>query len=744
MKQLYWRMRKSFFCIFLLCFSGLVVAQASDQSLAINTNTPIVFSDTKRIQVLEDVNENLAVQDVLQRQHEFKPVADMPEIVYYRHYWIAQRIFNSLSTDYVLRIDPTGWESIQPYSINANGEPVALKISGNAWVSHNHLADTNPFLPNSANAPSQFSLVTIPSGTEVMLLTRVVSSGLSPAKSFSLKLINHTKFLELKRFGIYVEGLLLGILLALAIFGAFLAYSNKDKTSLAYSVWIFVAMINTASNYMPEGPRMAEFFVDMEGIRFLHHYLYRPTFVASGYGQALFYAVFAATFLNVKKHAPWLYKLTIAYIVYVIAHYFVTNFMRHQIPQLYLWLPNGIFTFVILFSFFGVAFVRYREGQNDSGFLLIAIIPYLVFRTIYVLGLAGIPSPFTLMEPQGIGLLMHDSNVAQAIGICSEAVIMALAVIGRTRWLQTQLARNMQAQKVLVENQNRLLEETVQTRTKELQLRTDELAQQHEALDKAHRLVISSVDYASRVQRGQLPKLHRSKGRFVSLDVLWLPRDVIGGDLWWLGGTSDDHIFNLAVADCTGHGVPGAMLSSLVSHSLDRIYSDQPALSPSQALMHLDQMVRVALNQDSEFSESDDGCDAMVVRIDRADQHIVYAGAKIDLLQVSSQRGVIRHPSARTSLGYRDAPRQANQPQDHRISYQSGDVFVVVTDGFTDQVGGQGARLSSFGYKRLQVTLQNCVGMDAPGITQLLHQTLMQWRAAQTQRDDITVVVFQL
>jgi len=68
----------------------------------------------------------------------------------------------------------------------------------------------------------------------------------------------------------------------------------------------------------------------------------------------------------------------------------------------------------------------------------------------------------------------------------------------------------------------------------------------------------------------------------------------------------------------------------------------------------------------------------------------------------------------------------------------------VVTDGFTDQVGGEGARLSSFGYKRLQATLQNCVGMDAPGITQLLHQTLMQWRAAQSQRDDITVVVFQL
>jgi serine phosphatase RsbU (regulator of sigma subunit) len=503
-------------------------------------------------------------------------------------------------------------------------------------------------------------------------------------------------------------------------------------------------MINTASNYMPEGPRMAEFFVDMEGIRFLHHYLYRPTFVASGYGQALFYAVFAATFLNVKKYAPWLYKLTIAYIVYVIAHYLLTNFVQHHIPQLYLWLPNGIFTFVILFSFFGVAFARYRAGQNDSGFLLIAIIPYLVFRTIYVLGLAGIPSPFTLMEPKGLGLLLQDSNVAQAIGICSEALIMALAVIGRTRWLQTQLARNIQAQKTLVENQNRLLEETVQTRTQELQVRTDELAQQHEALDKAHRLVVSSVDYASRLQRGQLPKPHRLQGRFASFDVIWLPRDTIGGDLWWLGATDDTDRFNLAVADCTGHGVPGAMLSLLVSHSLDRIYSHQPMSSPAQVLLNLDHMVRVALNQDSEFSESDDGCDAIVLNVDRRLLNITYAAAKIDLLQVSSRQGVIRHPSVRTSLGYKEALSSSSTPKDTTIAYESGDVFVVVTDGFTDQVGGKSARPSSFGYKRLQAQLQACVGWDAKRITAHLQIALAEWRSSESQRDDITVVVFEL
>ena len=215
-------------------------------------------------------------------------------------------------------------------------------------------------------------------------------------------------------------------------------------------------------------------------------------------------------------------------------------------------------------------------------------------------------------------------------------------------------------------------------------------------------------------------------------------------DLWWLGATDRPRCFNLAIVDCTGHGVPGAMLSLLVGHSLDRIYSQQPNQLPAQALSALDNMVRTGLNQDSVFSESDDGCDAIILNIDRERSQIIYAGAKIDIIQLSARHGVLRHAAARTSLGYRDPPSEQQFPQDKTIDYDAGDVFVVVTDGFTDQVGGQGERLTSFGYKRLQAKLQACVGWDAQAIACSLEQTLNAWRGEQSQRDDITVVVFQL
>ena len=127
-------------------------------------------------------------------------------------------------------------------------------------------------------------------------------------------------------------------------------------------------------------------------------------------------------------------------------------------------------------------------------------------------------------------------------------MIMALAVISRTRWLQQELANSIQSQNDLMANQNKVLEHTVAERTKEL-------AEQHQALDEAHQLVVGSVNYASRLQRGQLPRHVRLENRFASFATIWEPRDTIGGDLYWVSSSQHDGPFVLSVADCTGHDV---------------------------------------------------------------------------------------------------------------------------------------------------------------------------------------------
>jgi len=270
-----------------------------------------------------------------------------------------------------------------------------------------------------------------------------------------------------------------------------------------------------------------------------------------------------------------------------------------------------------------------------------------------------------------------------------------------------------------------------------------ELNTTHIELNSTHKLVVESVNYASRLQRGQLPRLERIDGRFSSFASIWEPRDTIGGDLYWLSSSQQSGPFVLAVADCTGHGVPGAMLSLLVSNSLERIYANDTTEDPATALMSLDHFVRTGLNQDRSDSESDDGCDAAVLRIDRDKQTIEFAGAKLGLFQVNAQGEVTRHLGSRCSLGYQDAVAEAEKPVVQKIPYQSGDVFAVVTDGFTDQIGGSTGK-TSFGYRRLEDILKaNCTG-SAEEITAAMKLDFANWQGANSRRDDVTAVVFRL
>ena len=261
-------------------------------------------------------------------------------------------------------------------------------------------------------------------------------------------------------------------------------------------------------------------------------------------------------------------------------------------------------------------------------------------------------------------------------------------------------------------------------------------------LNAAHKVVVGSVNYASRLQRGQLPRQIRIDNRFSSFNSIWEPRDTIGGDLYWLSSSQQSGPFVLAVADCTGHGVPGAMLSLLVSNSLERIYANGTQQDPATALLSLDHYVRTGLNQDTAESESDDGCDAAVLRIDLNKSTIEFAGAKLGLFQVTAQGVLTRHIGSRCSLGYQDPIVDKDKPVVQIIHYQAGDTFAIVTDGVTDQIGGANGK-TSYGYRRLEAILKAHCLASTEDIIQAITRDFAAWQGANTRRDDVTAVVFR-
>jgi serine phosphatase RsbU (regulator of sigma subunit) len=722
---------KLFLLSLALVFIGQVHAGAWDElkPYEVTDETPIVFSPKANTLVLEDPQGSLTVEEVLKRKDEFKPPSKMAPLDTRHHYWIMQKVSSKLAVDKNFRLNGS-WEKINTYVIASDNAVFALKPAGSADGKYAFLSDIDPALTSSAKVPSREALFTLRSGDTLSLLSHTKAVSGFPPRSFVLTVVDNERFLETRRFGLYVEGVLLGVLLALAIFGWYSYLANKDRASLFYSIWISFAFLSVFTVFSQDGQHLMEFVVNIYGTYIGVVSLAFFLFLFFAYAQLVFYFLFSSAFLQTAKFYPKTQNLVYLLISYFIAHFIAIVFWNHNISSSLWVMGNAVIPVIVFIGLYRVAFQRYRQGMRIAIFWMIAAVPYLIFRLIFLSGNFGFPSVSSFLPESGFSVLLQNSGTFQAFGMCAEALIMALAVVSRNVWVQKELAKSIDEQKTLVEGQNKILEETVAERTKELSAK--------------HEVIVSSVNYASRLQRGQLPRQMRIDGRFASFATIWEPRDTIGGDLYWLSSSQQSGPFVLAVADCTGHGVPGAMLSLLVSNSLERIYANDTAEDPATALMSLDHYVRTGLNQDRPDSESDDGCDAAVLRIDRAKQTIEFAGAKLGLFQVDTKGVVTRHQGARCSLGYQDVIEDKDKPVVQTIRFQLGDIFAIVTDGLTDQIGGNRSIKTSFGYRRIENILKSNCTSDADYIAYMLKSDFFTWQGSETRRDDLTAVVFRL
>ncbi len=714
-----------------LMLCALLALLPSGQVLATVTfapDAPLVQSDPAGTRVIRESDGPWSAEKALANAEAFGPAPPAGEIRAGDVYWVLSRVRNQLPEARELRIDMSQWSEFTSYLVGADKLPRRLQTSGLYWANYLSLGDANPFAIRHADARSRFAVFSVPAGAEVLLLTRAHPNRNFPPTSFIPTFSDHALMLELRRYGLHLEGVQAGILIALGLFGWFSVLMNRDRTSLAYGIWIIFALLSATSFYVHDGQRFFELYLPVEGLRWSDATSFSGMLLTTfAYGQSVFYVVFARNFLELKTTLPRVYRATNVYILFTAAHWVLVCMVPHELPMLLLWIP--LFTVIIsmLLTIFACAWIRLRQGLRIAAFFMVAMVPYLFFRTTLFLGLINIPSPFSFMDKSGLGLFLQSTNTAQAFGLCAEAIIMAFAVITRNRWLQEEL--NQQ-----VERENQRLELTVAERTQEL-------VASKQALERQHEIVVDSIRYASRLQRAQLPRLQRLAGQFASFHAIWEPRDTIGGDVWWASAPDSHGRSLLAVADSTGHGVPGAMLSVLVSTSLERIHAGNPDIDPASALMALDGALRAALNQDSEDAESDDGCDAAIVRIDPAARELEFAGAKLGLLHQRADGSVQRVQASRLSLGYREPPHE--KPEVRRIAYQPGDSFVLVSDGFTDQLGSRDGAPRAYGYRRLQELLQRLQGRPAAEIAEEMRKDLLEWQGGQMRRDDVTAVVFQ-
>jgi serine phosphatase RsbU (regulator of sigma subunit) len=263
-----------------------------------------------------------------------------------------------------------------------------------------------------------------------------------------------------------------------------------------------------------------------------------------------------------------------------------------------------------------------------------------------------------------------------------------------------------------------------------------------EALAELHTEMMDSVNYAGRIQSSLLPNRLALQSGLRSVGVLWEPRDVVGGDVYWRTEEDHDGAFTLALIDCTGHGVPGSLMSMLVVSVLNRIYSEKPEIGPGEALSKLGNLVRSALNQDRDDCQSNDGFDAGLCKINMKTQTFAFAGARTNCFIVTKENvPVIRLLGEKQALGY---PGQTPYVplEEYELPLDTCQTFFMASDGILDQPGGD--KSVAFGPRRLLQHIENNRLMGAEALMMQTKVTVDQWRGSELRRDDVSALAFSI
>lgn len=257
----------------------------------------------------------------------------------------------------------------------------------------------------------------------------------------------------------------------------------------------------------------------------------------------------------------------------------------------------------------------------------------------------------------------------------------------------------------------------------------------------AHALgqVRESVDYAGRIQRALLPDpvfLERMLGEHF---VIWEPKDGVGGDLLW--ARSDDRGgITVCLFDCTGHGVPGALMTTIAIAALNNAFEENP--DPAALIAGVNRRIKEALRQadDEDVGASDDGLEMGVCWLPSEGGWLIYAGARFSLV-VMRDGAVDVVPGDRSGVGYRRVAADQAFTNQH-VSYAPGTSIYMFTDGMTDQIGGDKRR--AFGRKRVLEILQSHSACPMVEQRDTVLSAFHDFQGDEPRRDDVSMVGIRL
>ncbi len=546
--------------------------------------------------------------------------------------------------------------------------------------------------------------------------------------------------------GIYLGSLAIIILINLIFF-----FTLRDKSYLLFSIYIVLLLLFAVA--IVENNFKLKLFIN-----FLVY---------------AFFIVLSIKLLNFEKIKNSIYKifLGISYFLLIVSLPIVLNDNYIEFLNKYSNYLNLLFLIAIVI----ITIVDSRERHYFSKYFLLAII------------LIVIEGVFVFTNNIYSSTLLNFINYYR-LGTFFSGLIIAYSLllhfINKLKDTQQQVVFKLEEMNTLKENINLKLDKKVQQRTNELQKvnnllneqnkeinakkneienivytledANEQIIEQKELIEETHKKITDSINSASYIQAAMLPKKDIFKTHFNDFFIYYKPRDIVSGDFYWVKKIENNII--ITVADCTGHGVPGALVSMLGISLLTEIVRKEEVTTASLILEKLRTALKLSLQQKGNENEATEGIDMVLCIINLETKTMQYAGANnsIYIIRKESLNNLKPTQKVRIHKGIEENNSENilveikgdSQPigvyrkerpfSNHKIQLLPNDVLYLFTDGFVDQFGGKkGYKFRIRPFKNLLLNIQDS---ELKSHEALLGESFINWKNTQRQLDDVLVM----
>lgn len=268
---------------------------------------------------------------------------------------------------------------------------------------------------------------------------------------------------------------------------------------------------------------------------------------------------------------------------------------------------------------------------------------------------------------------------------------------------------------------------------KQKQLTNIQLKEQNHIIAEKKQEIDNSIQYAKGIQLAILPNVQELAIQFPQSFVYYKPKDVVSGDFYWFGKVEKD--FYCVAADCTGHGVPGALMSIIGMDKIVQAVYEKKISNPGQVLSYLNTQIKQVLKQHSDTSKQMDGMDLALLKFNESLTEVEYAGANRPLLLVRDKT-IVEYKADKLAI----AGFTANDQQftTTKISLQKNDSLFIFTDGYADQFGGESGK--KFMSKNLKELLQSISDLSSKEQEEKIATAFTDWKKSYEQVDDVLLI----